>query len=434
MSDVPTSATKRALLNGATYAAVRLGTRVMAGIYGKHYRTAREAGETFFIDDLPIAQALPETQTAAANPDVPPGPAPVAHPFVARITTQGRYPDPNPAIGFRTPPLSGRLIAGVGEDAPRRAPRTFFHGLDTPYGAFEAGYPVYTSTKALDRVASAIWKNRRAVGPVAPQRSPVDPGQLADDLKARAQALGAVASGATPVTEAAIYDHVEQEVLPHAFVVAHPMEREKLLATPSPDTLQGVMRGYHDVNDVVLDIARHLRSLGYRAEANANLGGCPKDVVIVPLAVEAGLGTLGRHGSLITRSHGSNVRLAAVLTNAPLAFDAPVDFGVEAMCADCTVCRSNCPPNAIFETKQTVRGVERWHVDMDRCLPYFLENEGCGICITVCPWAQEGPLTALLQESRQDVARHWPDPAPAPRLTLGPETGALVLPVGGAED
>ena len=300
------------------------------------------------------------------------------------------------------------------------------------------GYPIYTPVSALDRVAEAFWKNRRAEGPVAETRQEVDPAVLVGELKILAEKLGAVAVGCTPVTEAAVYDHVTEPYLPHAIVFAHEMERETLLGAPSPGTLQGVMNGYHDVNEICLAVAERIRALGWRAEANANLGGAPETVALLPLAVDAGLGTMGRHGSLITRSHGSNLRLSAVLTDMPLAFDAPVDFGVEAMCADCHVCQFSCPPQAIYEQKQTVRGVERWHVDLDRCLPYFLENESCGICITVCPWSQtgNGPLTALLQEQRMEVAEHWPDPVPDPKLHLKAEPNhpPLVPAPGDAED
>ncbi len=429
---------KRTLVNGAISLVIKGGSRAFQAIYAKRYRKARAVGDVFYVDDLPMVKPLAEQHRAANSGPVPDGPQPVPHPFKARITKPGRYPKATPTIGFRDPPISGRILAGIDETEPRRAPRTFFHGPATPYGGFEMGYPIYTPIPALDRVAEAFWKNRRAEGPVAKTRQNVDPQTLADELKKLATELGAVAVGCTPVTEAAVYDHVSEPYLPNAIVFAHEMERNELLRTPSPDTLQGVMKGYHDVNEICLAVSERIRALGWQAEANANLGGAPETIAIIPLAVDAGLGTMGRHGSLITRSHGSNVRLSAVLTDVPLAFDAPVDFGVEAMCADCHVCQYSCPPQAIYEKKQTVRGVDRWHVDLDRCLPYFLENESCGICITVCPWSQtdKGPLTALLQEQRMDVANHWPNTVPEPKLTLKtePNDPPLVPAPGGPED
>jgi epoxyqueuosine reductase QueG len=40
--------------------------------------------------------------------------------------------------------------------------------------------------------------------------------------------------------------------------------------------------------------------------------------VLIPAAIEAELGEVGKHGSMIHPRFGSNFRLACVLTNAPL--------------------------------------------------------------------------------------------------------------------
>ena len=37
-----------------------------------------------------------------------------------------------------------------------------------------------------------------------------------------------------------------------------------------------------------------------------------------------------------------------------------------------------------------VRGVEKWYVDFDRCLPFFNQTFGCAICIAACPWSRPG--------------------------------------------
>jgi epoxyqueuosine reductase QueG len=44
--------------------------------------------------------------------------------------------------------------------------------------------------------------------------------------------------------------------------------------------------------------------------------------------------------------------------------------------------------DAISDDKQMVRGEEKWYVDFDKCVPYFTETAGCGICIEVCPWSK----------------------------------------------
>jgi epoxyqueuosine reductase QueG len=62
----------------------------------------------------------------------------------------------------------------------------------------------------------------------------------------------------------------------------------------------------------------------------------------------------------------------------------------------CRACEDACPPAAIAPDKQRVRGEVRWYVDFDRCLPYFNEHGGCGICLAVCPWSRPGVADSLL--------------------------------------
>jgi epoxyqueuosine reductase QueG len=63
-------------------------------------------------------------------------------------------------------------------------------------------------------------------------------------------------------------------------------------------------------------------------------------------AVEAGLGTLGLNGQLITPEFGPRVLLTAVLTSAPLAADAPM---TQSLCLGpaCGRCLLTCPADAV---------------------------------------------------------------------------------------
>ena len=124
--------------------------------------------------------------------------------------------------------------------------------------------------------------------------------------------------------------------------------------------------------------------MGWEAESGIH------KLLEIPAAIEAGLGQLGKHGSMLSKELGSMYRLGSVLTRLPLVIDGPEDIGVDDFCTRCQVCVTNCPPHAIFNEKQTVRGRDRWYVNFDTCIPYFVENHGCGICIGVCPWSDPG--------------------------------------------
>lgn len=164
-----------------------------------------------------------------------------------------------------------------------------------------------------------------------------------------------------------------------------------MLYTPSQRSNREIMDAYRRVNRVAIRLAAYIRSLGYPAQASANLApGSSAEVLHISIAIAAGLGQLGKHGSLITVEFGSNVRLATVLTDLPLGIDPPRDIAVDDLCHNCRICETNCPPHAIFSEKQLVRGEKKWYVDFDKCAPYFAETRGCGICIEVCPWSEKG--------------------------------------------
>jgi epoxyqueuosine reductase QueG len=55
-----------------------------------------------------------------------------------------------------------------------------------------------------------------------------------------------------------------------------------------------------------------------------------------------------------------------------------------------------------------VRGVERWYVDFDKCIPYFAEAASCGICIAVCPWTRPDVRPKLLTTMAKRSGRTGP--------------------------
>ncbi len=79
--------------------------------------------------------------------------------------------------------------------------------------------------------------------------------------------------------------------------------------------------------------------------------------------------------------------------------DSRARFGADEFCLHCRVCEKACPPRAIAPTKQLVRGEVRWYVDFDKCLPYFNEHGGCGICIVACPWSLPGVADRLAEKA-----------------------------------
>ncbi|MEM9460883.1 MAG: reductive dehalogenase domain-containing protein [Myxococcota bacterium] len=244
---------------------------------------------------------------------------------------------------------------------------------------------------------------------MAPQKTaPIDPVQASAMVKQIAREAGASLVGITRLAEHMRYHNFDMPFA-HAIAIGIPMERETMVHTPSDRSVQEIMRAYTDANRIAIAVAEHIRSLGWPARASTNISPDATEVLHVPIALAAGLGQLGKHGSMITAEHGSNVRLAVVLTDLPLHNDQPRDIGVDDFCAKCRICEQNCPPKAISPHKQIVRGVEKWYVDFDACAPYFAKTAGCGICIHACPWSEPGRGFVL---SERLLARRQPHRQP----------------------
>jgi epoxyqueuosine reductase len=299
-------------------------------------------------------------------------------------------PPPVYAFGYLSPPVSGNAINGLGQSEKTRARKVFHSSSGEPlaWKALDDFFSIINPWRVVRHVLFNTWQLRRSDGPVSPTRREVsDPAAMAAEMKAFARSLGAPLVGVAEVTEDALYEGRDPG-LRYAIVLGLPMDWEEMQHAPQPRAAAEVMRTYRLVAKVAVRLAEGIRGMGWPARAYGNPNST--DILMIPLAVRAGLGELGKHGSMIGTESGSNFRLAAVLTDLPLALDRPVDIGVDDLCAVCRRCVDDCPPRAIFDDKQLVRGERKWYVDFDKCIPYFVKTYGCAICIEVCPWSEPG--------------------------------------------
>lgn len=134
------------------------------------------------------------------------------------------------------------------------------------------------------------------------------------------------------------------------------------------------------------------------------------DILMVPAAIDAGLGELGRQGYLITKEFGPRVRLAGVTTDLLLPADKPVDIGVFDFCTVCKKCATCCPSGSIPEADAaSVNGILRWKLNAETCHDYWGKVGGdCNVCMRVCPWshAKTFPHRLITESvSRNRIAR-----------------------------
>ena len=307
-------------------------------------------------------------------------------------------PDPTYAFGYRHPPRSGNEINGLGETEYRRPTQVFHSAGADPleWQALDDFFGTISPWGVLRHVVANAWQLRNTDGPVSRRQRPVDDSTaMADEIKQTARGFGAELVGITRVTDDVLFDG---HTVPYesAISLGMSMDRKEMAHVPQPRAAVEVLRVYREISRTAIRLARSIRRMGWPARAYGNPNST--DILHIPIAVSAGLGQLGKHGSTISKEFGSNFRLAAVLTNLPLAVDEPVDIGVDDLCNKCRRCVVDCPPGAIFNEKQMVRGSEKWYVDFDKCIPYFVKTDGCAICIQVCPWSLPGRGPSLSQQ------------------------------------
>jgi ferredoxin len=275
------------------------------------------------------------------------------------------------------------------DDRLRRLPE-----LLTPGGRY------YDPARA-ERI-QAVFRATRALttqvdGEVAGRRTAASAAALTAAFKDQVLRLGAAEVGVARLDPMFVYSHVGRGPEPygqpidlkHRFAIAFTLEMDYECVRHAPDLLitEESATQYLRGANIAVSVARQIRALGYPARAHTSESNY--QIMLPPVAQAAGLGELSRMGYLISRRYGGRVRLGAVTTDLPLVPDEPIAFGVQDFCAICLKCAENCPSSAIpTGAKTTVRGVDKWQLDVVRCLHYWrVAGTDCGLCMRACPYS-----------------------------------------------
>ena len=244
-----------------------------------------------------------------------------------------------------------------------------------------------------------LWPSRDAA--VNPNKADLgDLNAITEHIKDFAKEVGADVVGVAEMDPNFVFK--DTETPPHTRVLAFGLAMKfDMMADIGQNSQREVHRVYFKMLDIAVRISQYIGGFGYSAWAHPNAG----ELAHVPMAYLAGLGELGKHGSLINPEFGSSWRLALVSTDMPLVVDGPKDFGIDAMCERCTVCTRFCPGEALSPEKQEVNGVFRWHVDTAKCEPYFNRLWGCKICLMVCPLNGRGAFKEGYKIIAKDLAK-----------------------------
>jgi len=180
----------------------------------------------------------------------------------------------------------------------------------------------------------------------------------------------------------------------HVIALTLQMSLDMIQSSPTSIGSAASALGYSRLEFLVGSLAEFIRGLGYTAIPSVNDLGSS-----VAIAVDAGLGELGRTNRLITPEFGPCVRLGKVLTDLPMECDKPIEFGVVDFCRKCKKCAELCPSGTLSmedEPSFEIRGPwnnpghKAWFEDSPKCLSYWMESvSGCSICIGVCPYSKK---------------------------------------------
>jgi reductive dehalogenase len=173
----------------------------------------------------------------------------------------------------------------------------------------------------------------------------------------------------------------------YAVVVAEEMSEDMIGPAPHTPSVMESMKNYAKGAYISTQLAAFIANLGNDATANHLRH---YTAILPPLAVDAGLGEVGRLGYLMTKEFGPRIRLSAVTTNLPLIPDKPVDIGVEDFCKFCKKCATCCPSQSIpqDEEPQEFNGTLKWKLNDETCFGYWAKaGTDCCICMKVCPWS-----------------------------------------------
>ena len=219
-----------------------------------------------------------------------------------------------------------------------------------------------------------------------------DPHKMGILVKRAARLFGASLVGICELNRDWLYADVDvPDEFENVIVMAVEMDANGIATSPAAPAAAATCVGYSKMAFILAGVGEFVRNLGYEAIQ------CGNDTALsIPLAIDAGLGELGRNGLLITPEYGPRVRLCKILTDLPLEPDKPIEFGVKEFCKKCKLCAEHCETHAIstndeptFEVacRSNNPGALKWYVDVEQCYLYWCENGiDCSTCIKVCPF------------------------------------------------
>ena len=238
-------------------------------------------------------------------------------------------------------------------------------------------------------------------GAVAAEKKEINPDRMVQALKDLVHYYGGCDLGIARLKPYHFYTHkgrhardwgkeTDQDYTT-ALVIVVAMGVDAMKKAPTGAIIQESAQKYVEGAKISNIMAGYIRKFGYRARAHNDAN---YETLCVPLAVDSGLGELGRMGIFMHPVHGPCVRLAVVTTELELPETRSLqNWHMENFCRICKKCADNCPSNSITQGDEpTSRGFRHWNIDQEKCFSYWKTiGSDCGMCISVCPYTKPDP-------------------------------------------
>jgi len=157
-------------------------------------------------------------------------------------------------------------------------------------------------------------------------------------------------------------------------------------------------KDYHKViKKMLIKLLKYIKSVEPSANGKAYVDTGP--IMEKEVAARAGLGWIRKNSLLVNPGFGSYLFIGEILLNISI----PPDKPIAERCKDCHLCIDACPTGALNDGRK---------LDASRCIAYLtIENKGeilekykkmmkgwiygCDICLDVCPWNENPPITKI---------------------------------------
>ena len=141
-------------------------------------------------------------------------------------------------------------------------------------------------------------------------------------------------------------------------------------------------KNFHYLDSILESRAHNLKDFLIKKGYNSKIISYSPGLFLKDSAALAGLGPIGKNNLLITKKFGSQVRLRAIVTEAPLLTGVPIENSE--YCKDCNICLSKCPAEALTDEGYNRQACESYCLSNLRKLSDY-SSIWCNICIEVCP-------------------------------------------------